>query len=53
MSEDGKSRFSGDCSNGGQAVGKAAEESLERTLTVVGERLVNSRRVREYAALQG
>ena len=53
VSEDGKSRFSGDCSKGGQAVGKAAEESLERTLNVVGERLVNSRRVREYAALSG
>ena len=50
VQEDGEVRIGGGCGDGGEALGKAGEESLKRTLTVIGERLSNSRRIREYAA---
>lgn len=45
---DGEARVSGGCSAGGEAVGRAAEGALRRTLTTIGERLSNSPRVRDY-----
>ena len=53
VQEEGKAHvqggFNGGCGKGGEAIGEAAEESLKRTLTVIGERLSNSPRIRDYA----
>lgn len=45
---DDEARVSGGCPAGGEAVGRAAEGALRRTLTTIGERLSNSPRVRDY-----
>lgn len=42
-------RVRGGCPAGGQAIGKAAEGAIRRTLATIGERLSNSPRVRGYA----